>query len=223
MFHVKHVVLIIFMGLLIHLCNGQAQFKLSDKPFSHNLPLDKLLIEQAERQAAMYKLSNEEKEFLYLTNYLRKHPAVFSKNCITPFLNTFPEATGKEASSLQEDLLSIESLPLLVVNGILNEVALEHASDLALNTDQITHTGTDGRDFSKRIVFSSYKKCASENIYTGKNDPLLSLIMLLLDLGYPSKGHRKNLLNPNFHEMGISIEQHRSKNRVILVQEFGCG
>ena len=89
--------------------------------------------------------------------------------------------------------------------------------------DQISHSGSDGRNFSNRIRFSSYKKCASENIYTGKNDPLLSLIMLLLDIGYESKGHRKNLLSPTFLEMGVSIKQHRTKQRVLLVQEFGCG
>ena len=210
-------VLITFAGI------GQAKFVLSDKPFSHSLPLDKVLFEQAEKQAIAYKLSKEEKEFLYLTNYLRKHPAIFSKQCITPFLKLFPEVNGPEANSLQEDLLSVSGLSTLSINGILNEVAIEHASDLSLNTDVISHTGTDGRDFSRRISFSNYKKCASENIYTGKNDPLLSLIMLLLDIGYGSKGHRNNLLRPNFHEMGISIKEHRSKQRVLLVQEFGCG
>lgn len=210
-------VLITFAGI------GQAKFVLSDKPFSHSLPLDKVLFEQAEKQAIAYKLSKEEKEFLYLTNYLRKHPGIFSKLCITPFLKLFPEVNGPEANSLQEDLLSVSGLSTLSINGILNEVAIEHASDLSLNTDIISHTGTDGRDFSRRISFSNYKKCASENIYTGKNDPLLSLIMLLLDIGYGSKGHRKNLLSPNFHEMGISIKEHRSKQRVLLVQEFGCG
>ena len=202
---------------------GQAKFVLSDKPFSHSLPLDNTLVEQTEKQAIAFRLSKEEKEFLYLTNYLRKHPIVFSKQCITPFLKLFPEVNGTEANSLQEDLLAVSGLPTLKLNGILNEVAAEHAADLSLNSDGISHTGTDGRDFSRRINFSNYKKCASENIYTGKNDPLLSLIMLLLDIGYGSKGHRKNLLNPNFHEMGISIKEHRSKQRVLLVQEFGCG
>ena len=211
------IVLISFVGL------GQAQFVLSDKQFSHSLPLDKTLVEQTEKQSIAFKLSKEEKEFLYLTNYLRKHPVVFSKQCITPFIKLFPEVNGPEATSLQEDLLTVSGLSTLTINGILNDVAKEHASDLATNTDQISHTGTDGRDFSKRIGYSNYKKCASENIYTGKNDPLLSLIMLLLDLGYGSKGHRKNLLSPNFIEMGISIKEHRSKKRAVLVQEFGCG
>ena len=219
----KHCGLVLIMVLISFAGIGQAQFVLSDKPFSHSLPPDKALLEQADKQSITHKLSNEEKEFLYLTNYLRKHPAIFSKQCITPFLKLFPEVNGPEANSLQEDLLAISGLSILSVNGILNDVAKEHSLDLAMNTDKISHVGTDGRDFSKRISFSNYKKCASENIYTGKNDPLLSLIMLLLDIGYGSKGHRKNLLNPNFLEMGVSIQQHRSKQRVVLVQEFGCG
>jgi uncharacterized protein YkwD len=65
-------------------------------------------------------------------------------------------------------------------------------------------------------------KCAAENIYTGKNEPLLSLIMLLLDLGLEVPGHRKNLLTPWFSQMGVSIQTHRSMNRVVLVQIFAC-
>lgn len=219
----KHYILGLMTVLVSITCIGQAQFVLSDKPFSHSLPPDKNLLEQADRQALVHKLTKEEKEFLYLTNYLRKHPVIFSKHCISPFLKLFPEANGKEANSLQEDLLTVSALSTLTINGILNDVATEHASDLAMNAEQISHIGSDGRDFSKRIAYSNYKKCASENIYTGKNDPLLSLIMLLLDIGYASKGHRKNLLSPNFLEMGISIKEHHSKQRVVLVQEFGCG
>jgi len=220
---VKHFSLVIITILISFVCIGQAQFVLSDKPFSHSLPIDKTLIEQSDKQAVIYKLNKEETEFLYLTNYLRKHPSTFSKQCISPFLTLFPEVNGPEAISLQADLLVFSGLSTLSINGILNGVAKEHALDLARNSDQISHVGSDGRDFSSRISFSNYKKCASENIYTGKNDPLLSLIMLLLDIGYESKGHRENLLNPNFLEMGISIKQHRSKQRVLLVQEFGCG
>ena len=223
MFHVKHCSLVFITMLISFACIGQAQFVLSDKPFSHSLPLDKHLLDQTDKQAVTYKLNKEESEFLYLTNYLRKHPTTFSKQCISPFLALFPEVNGPEATSLQEELLAVSGLSALSINGILNGVAKEHALDLARNTDQISHIGTDGRDFSRRISYSNYKKCASENIYTGKNDPLLSLIMLLLDIGYESKGHRKNLLSPNFLEMGLSIKQHRSKQRVVLVQEFGCG
>lgn len=219
----KHSFFFLFLSFYSFACFSQAQFKLSDKPFSHSLPVDKSLLAHAEKQFLSFRLTKEEQEFLYLTNYVRKHPSVFSRECIIPFLKTFPEANGKDATSLINDLLSAESLPILSVNGILNDVAIEHATDLANNSDQISHIGTDGRDYSARIAFSNYKKCASENIYTGKNDPLLSIIMLLLDIGYATKGHRKNILNPNFLEMGISIKQHRSKQRVVLVQEFGCG
>jgi uncharacterized protein YkwD len=65
-------------------------------------------------------------------------------------------------------------------------------------------------------------KCAAENIYTGKNDGLLALIMLLLDIGLDPAGHRKNILNPGLTQMGISIRPHKSNQRIILVQIFGC-
>jgi uncharacterized protein YkwD len=65
-------------------------------------------------------------------------------------------------------------------------------------------------------------KCAAENIYTGKNDGLLALIMLLLDIGLESAGHRKNILNPNLVNMGLSIRPRKDAEGIILVQVFGC-
>ena len=46
--------------------------------------------------------------------------------------------------------------------------------------------------------------------------------MLLLDVGLEPAGHRKNILNPNFGYMGLSIRPHASGQRIILVQVFGC-
>jgi uncharacterized protein YkwD len=104
----------------------------------------------------------------------------------------------------------------------LADLAFEHASDLAENNKQISHTDSRGRSFAQRMKLGGVTKCAAENIYTGKNDGLLALIMLLLDIGLETAGHRKNILGPNFANMGLSIRPHTSGKRIILVQVFGC-
>jgi uncharacterized protein YkwD len=43
-----------------------------------------------------------------------------------------------------------------------------------------------------------------------------------LDIGLESAGHRKNILNPNLVNMGLSIRPRKDAEGIILVQVFGC-
>lgn len=220
MFHVKHFLyLIVLLPILVV---GQSQFSLQDKPFNVDLPIDKELMNYVESQIKGRGLTEEEKQFFYWSNYLRNNPKGFYSGVIIPFLASFPEAKGKEAESLKRDLLALSPLSRYGFTSQLADLSYEHANDLAENSNQISHTDSKGRSFAQRMKLGGVTKCAAENIYTGKNDGLLALIMLLLDIGLDSAGHRKNILNPNFGFMGLSIRPHASGQRIILVQVFGC-
>lgn len=220
MFHVKHFLcLIMLMPILVM---GQSQFSLQDKPFKIDLPIDKELMNYVESQIKGRGLTEEEKQFFYWSNYLRENPKGFYSGVIAPFLASFPEAKGKEAESLKRDLLALSPLSRYRFTSQLADLSYEHANDLAENSKQISHTDSKGRSFAQRMKLGGVTKCAAENIYTGKNDGLLALIMLLLDIGLDPAGHRKNILNPSFGYMGLSIRPHASGQRIILVQVFGC-
>ena len=201
---------------------GQSQFSLQDKPFKVDLPIDKVLMDYVESQIKGRGLTEEEKQFFYWSNYLRVNPKGFYTGVISPFLASFPEAKGKEAESLKRELLVLPPLSRYRFSSQLADLAFEQASDLAENNNQISHTDSRGRSFTQRMRLGGVTKCAAENIYTGKNNGLLALIMLLLDIGLEPAGHRKNILNPNFGYMGLSIRPHASGQRIILVQVFGC-
>lgn len=220
MFHVKHFLYLII--LLPILSIGQSQFSLQDKPFKVDLPIDKALMDYVESQIKGRSVTEEEKQFFYWSNYLRDNPKGFYTNVISSFLASFPEAKGKEAESLKRDLLALSPLSRYRFSSQLAELSYEHANDLAENSNQISHTDSKGRSFAQRMKLGGVTKCAAENIYTGKNDGLLALIMLLLDIGLETAGHRKNILNPNFGLMGLSIRPHASGKRILLVQLFGC-
>jgi hypothetical protein len=217
---VKHFLFILF--LLPMLVAGQAQFSLQDKKFSPSVELDQQLLEYVNLQIKGRGLTEQEKQFFYWSNFLRLYPKRFSSEIIGPFLSTFPEAKGREAESLKKELLSLSPLPKHNFSVQLADLALEHASDLSDNANQISHVDSKGRTFPQRMKMGGVTKCAAENIYTGKNDGLLALIMLLLDIGLEPAGHRKNILNPNLVNMGLSIRPHKNGESIILVQVFGC-
>ncbi len=204
------------------LAMGQSQFSLQDKRFKIDFPVDDELFDYVQSQIKGRGLTEEEMQFFYWSNFLRTNPTSFYTSVIIPFLKAFPEAKGKEAESLKKDLLALSPLSRYRFSSLLADLSFEHASDLAENSNQISHTDSKGRSFAQRMKLGGVTKCAAENIYTGKNDGLLALIMLLLDIGLDPPGHRKNILSPTFTNMGISIRPHVSGQRIILVQLFGC-
>jgi len=220
MFHVKHIVLLVFA--VPSLLMAQGNFTLNDIPFEVKVSADQTVQAHVDKELSKAGLSSGEKEFFYWVNYMRTNPSRFYTECVVPFLKQFPEANGKEAKSLEKDLHASAKLSLLSFSLAASDAAKLHCADLALKQNGIGHNSSDGKNFSTRMRLAGITKCAAENIYTGKNEPLLSLIMLLLDLGLEVPGHRKNLLTPRFGQMGVSIQTHRSMNRVVLVQVFSC-
>lgn len=220
MFHVKH--LIVLFLLLPLIVAGQSQFSLQDKRFSPPITIEQELMDYVSEQTKGRGLTEEEKRFFYWSNFLRQYPKRFYLEIIEAFLKEFPEAKGREAESLKKELLALSSLPKYRFTGLLADLSREHANDLAENSNQISHNDSKGRSFAQRMKLGGVTKCAAENIYTGKNDGFLALIMLLLDIGLESAGHRKNILNPTFVNMGLSIRPHQTGQSIILVQVFGC-
>jgi uncharacterized protein YkwD len=218
MFHVKHLVFVLLLPVYGW---TQAYFKLEDKPFVPPQWADSEIREQVIRQVIGRKLEAQEISFYYWCNMMRRNPRAFHEKVILPFLEQFPEANGSEAKSLAEDLLSIERLPLFEFSNLARETAVDHAMDL-VKMDKLSHTGSDGRSFSQRIRISGITRCAGENIYTGKPDGLLALIMLLLDIGLDTAGHRKALLSPYYFYMAPALMAHQTEKRHILVQVFTC-
>ena len=211
-----------FIGLFLSLAaSAQSSFELPDKPFILNLPDDQVLRKQVEQEAIQFGLTENELSLLYWVNYFRQDPKLFYTTCLIPFLKQFPDVDGQNAKSLKADLSSIGPLPYFRLNHKLSIVAKEHALDLSLHTDGISHTSSTGRTFAMRIQDAGFRQSAAENIYAGKDGSLASLVLLLLDIGVNGLGHRKNLLQANYTETGISIKTHKNGERVILVQEFG--
>lgn len=218
-------VLVVSCFLILSGClNAQrySQVILKDIPFEPNIAMNEELVEKLE-QSSIYQSSNKaSRSFIYWTNYARLYPKAFRDQALIPFIKLQPNLKGKYANSLIKDLSKITPLPFLEPEPKLTKAAQLHAEDIAQNNGRVSHQSSDGSSFSDRMKKVGYKNCSGENISLGNDtDGLSSLLLLYLDINLPDLGHRKNLFNPNYTKIGVSVKQ-LPNNQFLIVQELGC-
>ncbi|WOD38598.1 CAP domain-containing protein [Nodosilinea sp. E11] len=88
--------------------------------------------------------------------------------------------------------------PPLVLNDRLTSAAQRHAQDMA-TSGRMSHTGSDGSTMRSRIDATQYRWAnIGENVAMGQ--PNATAVMTAW---MNSPGHRQNILNPAFTELGI--------------------
>jgi hypothetical protein len=217
---VKHALSPFFLLISLFVA-GQGSVVLNNQPFQIDRKPDSAVIRQLGRQAGFGSMHQRGKEMLYWINILRRNPQAFKDRYLYPFLQQFPEANSPEAKSLAGDLDNTLSLGELSFYPLLQPYAQDHADFLA-QKGTITHTGRGGKSFQKRMLDAGIETCAGENLFDGQDDALVALILLLIDKGVPGAGHRKALLNPQFHRIAVGIAFF-DQNRMVVVQQFSCG
>jgi uncharacterized protein YkwD len=100
-----------------------------------------------------------------------------------------------DLTNLQRQKAGMQPLRL---NSQLNTAAQTYSQTMALD-DFFSHTGADGSRMSDRIDATGYQYWSiSENIAGGYSKP-----EMVVDKWMQSPGHRANILDPNFTEIGI--------------------
>lgn len=215
--HLTGFVVFLMIGLGVR---AQGTMELTDRPFVINEKRIEKIDSYVDQFNLVEYLNKDEQDMLYWVNVLRSDPADFLGKYIRPFLDQFPEAKGGSARSLVSDLKDHAPLPLMEPRRNLSEISRKHAKDLALNTNGISHSSSDGKSFAQRMAAEGLS-CAGENILIGKSDALKAVILLLIDEGVSNRGHRKALLNPAFNLIGVSFYPRRD-GQFILDQLFSC-
>jgi hypothetical protein len=213
--------LFILLLLLPFAAFSQSVVTLEQKEIRFNLSRDAEVDQWNSSFASFVKLSKQEKEIIYWTNYSRKDPKRFWDSVMVPVLAAFPQLRGKFASSLKADLSNSSRLPMFALNDTLILSARGHALDIGLKTANVSHTSTDGTTFSNRLQKAGIRNCGSENMSLGNGDVLMSLAMLYLDYGLENLGHRRTLLNPEYIYMGVGATSY-GREQLFYVQDFAC-
>lgn len=86
----------------------------------------------------------------------------------------------------------------LVLNGQLASAAQDHSQDMA-QEDFFGHTGSDGSSVAERVLEEGYNYTrVGENVAGGQTTPAA-----VVEAWMNSAGHRANILNGNYQEMGV--------------------
>ncbi len=157
-----------------------------------------------------FKMSEEEEDVLYYTNYARTDPQGFAEEFLAA-----PYASSSD-NGAYEDLMARDPVPALEPSEGLFRAARAHAKDMAENCG-LQHDSCDGTTWSDRIRSYYDGGTIGENAAVGFHDAKSVVVGLIIDAGVPSLGHRKNIFNTSFEHIGIG------KYGSYWVQDFGAG
>jgi hypothetical protein len=179
--------------------------------------------------------SRAAREVIDEMNRVRKDPSDYAEKYIRPRRKFY---RGKEYEvSPTLSIVSIEGVE--AVDDCLEALAkaksagpLKWSEGLALasadhvkdqgRSGKVGHAGEDQSTPSERVErYGEWKKTVGENISYGSDVPREIVIQLLIDDGVPSRGHRENILNPQFHVAGAAIGPHKEFRHMCVMDLAG--
>jgi len=165
-------------------------------------------------QASLGQTSSEKKVLDYI-NQIRTNPQLFLKDVALPYIKNNDFSRNRYAKSLIRELEKLDSMQPLEFENSLQEMSVDFAKE-AGKKGWVGHRRVSQR-FDK---YADHVEITAENLQYGFDDPLDIVMDLLIDFDIPNLGHRKNILDPNFSIIGVSIEKHKSYE-FITVMTFG--
>jgi len=184
---------------------------------------------------SMSYLSELEKEVVIELNRVRTNPKGYAsyvkelKKYFEGQLLKYPGEitiqTNEGLSAVEEcykALLAAEPIDSLRPSKGLSHAAKDHVEDQS-QTKNTGHDGSDGSSPFDRISrYGQWVKTAGENIDYGNNIARRIVLSLIIDDGVSSRGHRKNILNPDYKVVGVACGSHK-EFRHMCVMDFAGG
>lgn len=165
---------------------------------------DAQTVEKANTAKNISYLSAEEKKVILYCNLVRLNPKLFLETFVTPYLDSTKE-NNSYTKSLIKTLKSTKNIGILVPSKKLYSLAKDHAIDFG-KKGKIGHG-----NFDKRFMQLT-KECncvVGENCDYGDNKALNIVMSLLIDNEVPDLGHRINILDTEYKNIGVSIQTHK--------------
>ncbi|MCB0833462.1 MAG: CAP domain-containing protein [Bacteroidetes bacterium] len=127
----------------------------------------------------------------------------------------------KAAKECYEYLLKAEPVEPLRPSRGLSSASKDHVQDQG-RTSNVGHDGTDGSSMVERIErYGNWHVTVGENIDYGNNTGREIVLALLIDDGVPSRGHRTNIMNPEFRAVGIACGPHKGYRYMCVMDLAG--
>jgi uncharacterized protein YkwD len=138
-------------------------------------------------------------------------------------ITSYTQPATAQTPSFQQQILQLVNAerkkvnaPPLTLNSKLNQAAQNHTNDMVAKR-YFSHTSPSGSTMVSRVKAVGYSyRTIGENIAAGKasaNDTMIQWMN--------SAGHRKNILNPSFKELGVGYAPSKDQYRHYWTQVFG--
>jgi len=178
-------------------------------------PLEKAVVNE------MNLARSSPKEYLSLLEQFRK---VYDGKLLKLPGQT-PILTKEGTSAVAEAIRSLRSRtpvsPLSPSKGM-SLGAKDHIRDLR-TSGASQHKGSDGSQAWERVNrYGTWQKIIGENISFGHNKARNIVMVLLIDDGVPNRGHRKNILNPDFRVVGVACGDHPTYRTICVITFAGA-
>lgn len=176
-------------------------------------------------------LSSFEKEIIFEINKLRSNPSKYASDYLVPLQNRYkrnflyypgdkPLKTKEGVKALKEcinELKRHKTMPIVFPRKGLHLSARDHVIDQS-QSGRTGHLGGDRSRIKDRIErYGVWKTRIAENIAYGGISAQQVVIYLLIDDGIRDRGHRKNLLDPDFNFIGVATGSHPEyKNMCVM-------
>jgi uncharacterized protein YkwD len=133
--------------------------------------------------------------------------------------------TQEGVRPLDEAIAALRSMRagpgLVSISAGLSRAAADHARDTGRH-GLMSHAGTDGSDFMKRIErYGTWSGAIGEDIAYGASDARDVITQLLIDDGVANRGHRESLLDPRWRYVGIACGVH-ARYGTVCVMDFAA-
>ncbi len=164
------------------------------------------------------------------TNAVRRDPSGYAKHLehmLPRFEGNLLERparphlrTDEGAAAVREAIVSLKAgrpvAPLRWSKG-LAAAAADHVTDQG-PIGGLEHRGTDKSDPARRVSrHGRWIQGVAENIAYGENPAREVVIQLLVDDGVPDRGHRDNILDPDWGAAGVACGPHRRYQQMCVM------
>lgn len=180
-------------------------------------------------------LTETEKDVLLVMNAARTDPSRFAEIYVKDYIGKYrgnrlrlpgmPEIMTFEGTAAAEECYramkkASPGNPLKPSRGI-SRAAREHAVAQGRSGDT-GHTGAKGDNpWDRMNRYGQWLNAAGENISYGYNTGFYIVLQLLIDDGVPDRGHRTNILSPDFTVTGVGMATHKVYQFVTVIPFAG--
>lgn len=152
-------------------------------------------------------LTAMDKEMIKEINFARQYPKVYASIVAKYLAEESKSLRGLSKDKydagieLINELIVMSPAQLLYPKECVHQAAKKHGEDCK-SRGYTDHTGSDGSSPFSRISKFCTGLSGNENIVGGRKNARILVIQLLIDSGISSRGHRYNMLNPDWQYIG---------------------